>query len=77
MRISGSKLTLEQFLLAGCFDTLRILAWQNTKDGHRGSNKPPSILEELTKEKPEKDQLIAFRSGDDFMAAWDRLCRGY
>jgi len=77
MRIAGARIPLETLLLAGIMDRLSILCWHNTKDGHRGSNKPKSILEELTrKPKEERDQLMRFRSGEDFSAAWERIRKG-
>ena len=76
MRIAGRKIPLNTMLLAGILDRLSVLVWQRTKDGKLGTNKPGSVLEELTKVKPEKEQPVLFRSGEDFMAAWERIRRG-
>lgn len=75
MRISGLKLPVQTLLLAGILDRLSIIAWQNTKDGHTGANKPKSVLEDLISEK-EKDRIVSFRTGEDFTAAWERIRKG-
>lgn len=47
-KLSGSKVPLNSLLLALVADALKILIWQNTKDGAKGVNKPKSILASLT-----------------------------
>ena len=77
MRISGSRIPMQTLLLAGIMDRLSVLCWQNTKDGHRGTNRPASVLEQLLRDPSEdKERLIRFRSGEDFDAAWERIRRG-
>ena len=64
--ITGRKVTNEITLLATIADILNILAWQNTKDGQRGSNKPKSILQSLTEDVEEYE---AFDSIEAYEAA--------
>jgi len=54
-------------LLALIVDGVNMLVWQNTKDGHKGRNRPKSVYKLLT-EPPEekKEQYTVFRSVDDF-----------
>lgn len=47
-KLSGAKVPLNSLLLALVADALKILVWQNTKDGAKGVNKPKSILASLT-----------------------------
>ena len=37
----------EILLLAQMVDRLSLLIWQNTRDGEKGRNKPPSLVERL------------------------------
>lgn len=54
---------------AAQLDALRILIWQNTKDGAKGRNKPKSVLEGMMPEaKKEKDDIITYKSGAEFEA---------
>ena len=67
--MSGAKASVEVTLLAIIADALRILVWQNTKDGKRGRNKPESILEMIVgEEKKEEEQLGAFDTVEEFNA---------
>ena len=66
MRISGAKLTLEQFLLAGCYDALRAIIWQN--GGGKGQ-KPDPVLEMLL-DKDEQTDIVAFDSPEAFERAY-------
>lgn len=73
-RVLGMKMTKEEMLLASICDRLSILCWMQTRDGHRGVNRPKQILQELTKEQEEKPQ--AFESGEAFMAAREAILKG-
>lgn len=77
MKLSGSKISLEQSLLASVADRLGILIWQKTKDGARGSNVPKSILATLNGEVEEKEKSEArlFISGEEFLQERERLLR--
>ncbi|MEE1356072.1 MAG: DUF5361 domain-containing protein [Clostridia bacterium] len=70
MKISEEKITLTETLLALIVDRLSLLVWQNTKDGHKGTNRPQSIVDILTKE---REECEGFESGDDFMEKWRSL----
>lgn len=65
MKLSGQKIPLNILLLAGVNDRLSTLVWAKTKDGQKGKNLPESIVDLLTKEKQEKNN-IAFINGEDF-----------
>lgn len=72
MSMSGQKLPFDTILLAGLVDRLSILIWQNTKDGQKGSNKPTSLVETLTTEPKEREE-VAFETGEDFEKTWNEL----
>lgn len=63
MKIIGEKIDINTQLLAAIVDRLSILIWQKTEDGHKGRNKPVSILESFNA-KP-KDNF-GFDSVDEF-----------
>ena len=46
-KLAGMSAPLETLLLAAIADALRILVWQNTKNGLEGIDPPASILDSL------------------------------
>lgn len=74
--MSETKFSVEVTLLAIIADALRILVWQNTKDGKRGRNKPESILEMLTGNKKEEEQLGSFNTVEEFNAWRNAMLTG-
>ena len=65
MKMGKQELNTTEQLLAGMTDRLSLLIWQNTEDGHKGINKPPSILESLTTRK-KITQAPKFSSIEEF-----------
>lgn len=65
-KISKTKLTLEQSLLAFIADGINILIWQKTKDGSKGKNKPESIYKKLMGLEKKKEELMSFDSVADY-----------
>lgn len=64
--LNGDKLTLIEKLNALTVDVLRILAWQNTQDGHKNRNRPESLYKKLMGfDNPKKD-LKSFATAEDF-----------
>lgn len=61
-KISGQKLTLEQALLALILDDFNLL-WSRSK---RKGSRPKSIYKMLTEDKKQKDDLMSFKSTEDF-----------
>lgn len=66
MHYANMPITLNQILMATMIDNLQTLVWQNTKAGHKGQNRPKSLLDTLLhkndKEKSDngKENLMAF-----------------
>lgn len=75
MALAGAKLTTSETLLCLAVDSLRVLAWMQSKDGAAGRNRPKSVLDELTKEKTEKE-FATFGSIADFEAARRKIVGG-
>lgn len=75
MKISGSKLTLEQALLAKILDNTNFLVWMNTKDGQHNRNRPNSVLEALLAE-PKDAECEGFTNPEDFQRVWAELVGG-
>lgn len=71
MLMADSQINLYSTLLAAIADRLSVLIWQNTEDGHKGTNKPQSILDTFIK-KP----ITAYENGADFDKAWERAING-
>lgn len=77
MRISNSKLTTDQTILALIADNTRALTWLNSTDGAKGINRPKSLVEALLGEmKPRESEIETFETGQDFDDAWRRLTGG-
>lgn len=68
MALSGDRVTLEQLLLASIADASLLLVWQNTADGHKGENRPQSIMQILLDgPTAQTEESAGFDSPEDFM----------
>lgn len=78
MKLAGERIILTDALLAACADRLSTLVWQNTKDGQKGRNRPASLYDALTSERPagKTDDVRAFDTPEQFEAARARLMKG-
>lgn len=65
-KYSGVNLTLEQMLLAMVVDGINISIWQ--RGGGKKSRKPASIFKKLTEKEKPKDELMSFRSPEEYEA---------
>lgn len=74
MALSGQKVSLGTILLAGVVDRLSILIWQKTKDGQNNSNRPQSLVESLTSEPKEREE-VAFETSEDFEKAREEILK--
>jgi len=72
--MTGQKVSTDTMLRAGILDRLSILAWQNTEDGHNGSNMPPSVVSRLLGE--DEPDNMSFDSGAEFLAYRESLING-
>ena len=72
--ISNQVVSLDTLLFASMVYRLSLSLWLQTKDGQKGTNRPNSIVDHLTKkeEKDEKDYLV-FESGEDFEKYREKL----
>jgi len=76
--LSPVDVSPQMLLLATIADRLGVVAWLQSRDGSHGRNRPPSIVEAIKNaraEKKEKD-VVAFSSGEAFLAARNRLLGG-
>lgn len=71
-KLSGTKASTEEMLLAIIADRLGTLVWFSSEDGAKRRNRPKSILFELIGEE-EKKEVLAFDSAIDFEAAWSEI----
>ena len=65
-KYSGVNLTLEQMMLAMLVDGVNISIWQ--RSGAKKSRKPSSIFKKLTEKEKPKDELLSFRSPEEYEA---------
>ncbi len=72
--ISNQVVSLDTLLFASMVDRLSLSLWLQTTEGQKGTNRPNSIVDHLTKkeEKDEKDYLV-FKSGEDFEKYREKL----
>ena len=75
MKLSGTKITLTQTLLARMTDELSFQSWAQTKDGQKNRNRPESVLKALTTE-PKEDETVSFMTAEDFDKAWKEIVNG-
>lgn len=66
MAQTNSKADAKTLLLATCADALKLLLWQNTRDGQSGRNPPASILAALTSEPQQSAESVGFDSPEEF-----------
>lgn len=66
MRMSNQVIPMETLLLAGLSDKISVLLWTKTKDGQKGRNRPPMILDAFNQNKTKQRETVVFNSGEDF-----------
>lgn len=67
-KLSGAPAAPDTILLAMAVDALRLLVWQNTKDGTHGRNRPKSVLQAILRGDKAKEHVPGFDSAEDFNA---------
>ena len=65
-KYSGVNLTLEQMLLAMIVDGINLSIWQ--RSGAKKSRKPDRIFKKLTEKDKPKDELMSFRTAEEYEA---------
>lgn len=77
MKLSGTKVSLNNLLLSAIADNTSCIAWLNSSDGYMGINRPNSIVKALSEdEDKEKSDIRSFSSGEEFTDEWNRLAGG-
>lgn len=67
LKISGNSVSPNTLLLASTADAVRLLVWQQTKDGVKGKNAPESFVALLSGAAAEKEQSrCGFDSPEEF-----------
>ena len=75
MKLSGNKLTFDQMIEVSILDMLKVLLWMQTEDGHRGRNRPESILSTYIESKKD-NETMGFASPEDFERARQAIIEG-
>jgi len=75
-KLSGAPADPETLLLAMAVDALRVLAWQNTKDGAHGRRPPKSVLQAILGGDRAEHTGPGFESAESFRAWRSRMMGG-
>jgi len=75
MKMANTRVKTDTLLLAMAVDALRVLAWQNTADGQKGTNIPESIAAKLmgAEDNTNETNYETYASGEEFKAAWKAI----
>jgi hypothetical protein len=74
-KLSGTKCSLSEMLLAGILDGASTIAWMLSENGKKDINRPASVLALLTKEDRE-EKLEGFSTPEEYEAEWRRITGG-
>lgn len=74
-KINNQKLRSDMYPQLAILDELRLLRWSQTKDGSKGKNRPPSVLEEMLKA-GERPRVTSFRTMEEFEARRKQIIEG-
>lgn len=75
MSLSGTKVSVSQFLAAYAADKLANLVWMLSKDGQNNINRPGSLLSALLGRPQETDaegDVVSYDSADEFEKAMEK-----
>lgn len=73
MRLSGSKVSRRELLLAAAVDRLSLLVWSMSEDAKHGTNRPKSLVAAFMDESEDSGEVMAYDSAEDFEAAWAKV----
>lgn len=75
MKVSGLKVDINTLLMARIADSTALNLYAKTKDAQTGRNRPKSMTEALLEINNNLKKPKEFNSGEDFMAAWNRITK--
>lgn len=73
MHLIGTKIPRRDLLLAAAVDRLGMLAWLNSEDGRKDTNRPVSILNVLMGADEKDNPVEAFDTAEAYEAAWAKI----
>lgn len=76
MKLAGLNYSLSELLTAMIYDRLAWLCWAQTPDAKDGINRPAPMLDILMGKAPEKDDIAAFDSPEEFELARKAALKG-
>lgn len=77
LKLSGTSAPANELLLSIVADAVRVLVWQNSKDGIKGRNPPVSLFERLIgSSDTTADSVTGFDSPEEFMAWREKMTGG-
>lgn len=74
MSLTGRKLSLKETVDVLTYDAINLILWSKTKDGQNNVNRPKRLMDILTS-KEEKEEVASFESGEDLLAAFNKIVR--
>ena len=75
-KITGARAPIDTLLRGIIADALKVLVWQNTKDGAKGRNRPDSILAAMLGLDEKQTEGESFDTADDFKAWRNAMLKG-
>lgn len=75
MKLSDTKITLSDMLLATLVDNTALLLWSKTNGAKKGLNRPKSVLNSIL-HSPAKDKYMKFSSIEEFEAMRKKILEG-
>ena len=77
-KLTGSRVSQEEILLGMIADGINTLIWFQTDDGHKGVNRPASVVDKLLgrQEKDNDSEFMTYRSAEEFERARAELMGG-
>ncbi len=68
-----SRISLRDMLLCLAIDKLSQIAWLQSTDGAKGTNRPDSIFQKLTEETTTKSEVVSYATPEEFFAARQKM----
>lgn len=66
MKLSGSKVAVDQLIAAMVCDAIQFIAWSKTKEAARGGRYNQKSVVKMLRGEYEKDEVISFSSPEEY-----------
>lgn len=73
-KVSGQKLSSDEYTQLAILDELRIIRWLHSADASKGKNRPESVLAQMLE--PKKKATIGYSTPEEFEAMRKKIIAG-